>query len=180
MDTLGKAAEALGNTNLQDWNTLKNAASTRLGAEQVTQFNLTSTALENELATVFKQTGATDQEIAQWRQRLSSSQSPAQLQGMLAQAVELLGGRTSALEHRYQQGMGKPADFSFLNPKSQGIVDRLAPGVMPGKSTGGGPAKPRSKAEFDALPSGTVFIAPDGSRRRKPFIAPDGSRRTKP
>ena len=54
MDTLGKAAEALGNTNLQDWNTLKNAASTRLGAEQVTQFNLTSTALENELATVFK------------------------------------------------------------------------------------------------------------------------------
>lgn len=30
------------------------------------------------------------------------------------------------------------------------------------------PAKPKSKAEFDKLPSGTLFIAPDGSTRRKP------------
>lgn len=30
------------------------------------------------------------------------------------------------------------------------------------------PARPRSKEEFDALPSGATFIAPDGSIRRKP------------
>lgn len=30
------------------------------------------------------------------------------------------------------------------------------------------PRSVATKAEFDALPSGTVFIAPDGSRRRKP------------
>lgn len=38
----------------------------------------------------------------------------------------------------------------------------------PAPSEPTGPAKPASKAEFDALPSGTEFIAPDGSRRRKP------------
>jgi len=32
----------------------------------------------------------------------------------------------------------------------------------------GAPAKPKSKAEFDALPSGATFIAPDGTTRRKP------------
>jgi hypothetical protein len=31
-----------------------------------------------------------------------------------------------------------------------------------------GPRKVRSKGEYDSLPSGTEYIAPDGSRRRKP------------
>jgi hypothetical protein len=48
--------------------------------------------------------------------------------------------------------------------------------VSPPKTAGGAggswdgaaPAKPKNKAEFDKLPSGAVFIAPDGSTRRKP------------
>lgn len=32
----------------------------------------------------------------------------------------------------------------------------------------GGMAAPKSKAEFDSLPSGTLFTAPDGTTRRKP------------
>jgi hypothetical protein len=31
-----------------------------------------------------------------------------------------------------------------------------------------GPARPQNRAEFDALPSGATFIAPDGTTRRKP------------
>lgn len=31
-----------------------------------------------------------------------------------------------------------------------------------------GPARPASKADYDALPSGSTFIAPDGTTRRKP------------
>ena len=31
-----------------------------------------------------------------------------------------------------------------------------------------GPSKPTSKADYDALPSGATFIAPDGSKRKKP------------
>ncbi|WP_344234517.1 hypothetical protein, partial [Cupriavidus gilardii] len=32
----------------------------------------------------------------------------------------------------------------------------------------GGARRITSKAEFDALPSGTLFVAPDGTTRRKP------------
>ncbi len=39
---------------------------------------------------------------------------------------------------------------------------------MPGQPRPQAPARPQSKAEFDALPSGTQFIAPDGSMRIKP------------
>lgn len=56
-----------------------------------------------------------------------------------------------------------------LNPAS--IVQNLgqsdpAKGRQPNGS--GGAARPKSKADFDALPSGATFIAPDGSVRRKP------------
>lgn len=37
-----------------------------------------------------------------------------------------------------------------------------------GTQSRGGPAQPKSKAEYDKLPSGAPYIAPDGSMRRKP------------
>lgn len=40
--------------------------------------------------------------------------------------------------------------------------------VLGGDPKGGGPVRVTSKAQFDKLASGTEFIAPDGSRRRKP------------
>lgn len=39
---------------------------------------------------------------------------------------------------------------------------------LPGQPRPQAPARPQSKAEYDALPSGTQFIAPDGSSRIKP------------
>lgn len=40
--------------------------------------------------------------------------------------------------------------------------------VLGGGPKGASPVRVTSKAQFDSLPSGTTFIAPDGSRRRKP------------
>lgn len=39
---------------------------------------------------------------------------------------------------------------------------------MPGQPRPQAPARPQSKAEYDALPSGAQFVAPDGSMRIKP------------
>jgi len=62
-----------------------------------------------------------------------------------------------------QAGGGGP-NISIIPPpgSSGGAVaptPASAPSAMP---------TPKSKAEFDALPSGTVFVAPDGTTRRKP------------
>jgi hypothetical protein len=49
--------------------------------------------------------------------------------------------------------------------------DRLANGKSGGQGASpavGGAPKIGSKAEFDALPSGSMFVAPDGTTRRKP------------
>lgn len=54
----------------------------------------------------------------------------------------------------------------------QGSFDRKYGGSsapsQPSATQAGGPARITSDAEFDALPSGTTFIGPDGKTRRKP------------
>jgi hypothetical protein len=54
-------------------------------------------------------------------------------------------------------------------PDGKFARERALFGVQaPAAPTQTGPARPSSKAEFDALPSGSTFIAPDGTTRRKP------------
>jgi hypothetical protein len=57
----------------------------------------------------------------------------------------------------------KNLDSLFGNGK--GVV---APGAEPGADGGGKPPRISSDDDYNALPSGATFIAPDGSTRRKP------------
>lgn len=125
LDTLKQKADALQNAPVKLWNTIKNVGFNETGDKRVTEFNNAATAVENELATVFKGTGATDQEINAWRENLNSSQSPEQLKGAINTAIELMGSRLDALQSQYETGMGKPKDFKFLNDKSQSILKNL-------------------------------------------------------
>lgn len=119
---LAKAASNLQNGPLQLWNKISNYGLTQTGDSRVTRFLAAATAVEGELANVFKNTGATDQEIKAWRENLSSSQSPEQLQGNIKEVVGLLGGRLGALQSQYEAGMGKPKDFKMLSDKSRKIL----------------------------------------------------------
>lgn len=64
----------------------------------------------------------------------------------------------------------------WLESRTKGNVAKLAGRPVPGASPAQAPAPTATtglksilrKADFDALPSGAEFIAPDGSRRRKP------------
>jgi len=47
-------------------------------------------------------------------------------------------------------------------------AEALAPAAAQSPTATGGPPKINTKEEYDALPSGTEYIHPDGSRKRKP------------
>ncbi len=79
---------------------------------------------------------------------LDQGQSPAQLKENLANIKMLMN------ELKEQKKTAFATDF--------GEVERGASNPQIG------PAKISSDADYDSLPSGTEFIAPDGSRRRKP------------
>jgi hypothetical protein len=125
LDTLKKSADKLGNFDYPIWNAIENYRITQMGDSRVTNFQKAAIAVESELASVFKGTGATDQEIKQWRETLSASQSPKQLKDGIEKAIELLGSRLDALTSQYETGMGKPKDFKLLNAKSEKILKGL-------------------------------------------------------
>lgn len=136
LDTLANKADDLNNAGLPLWNTISNYGLTQTGDPRVTNFNNAATAVESELANVFKGTGASDQEIKAWRNNLSSSQSPTQLKEGIQTAINLMGGRLGALQAQYEAGMGKPASFSMLSPKSRQILEKLGVNVDQFDSSG--------------------------------------------
>jgi hypothetical protein len=95
--------------------------------------------------------------------RMSAAQSPNEFDAALDDAEKI-----------YRLGMRRArnaasGDFSEHPPEA------VPSDYIPGKSAApaassatDGTAQPKSKAEFDALPSGTEYIDPKGQRRRKP------------
>lgn len=125
LNSLAKAANDLDNAPVQLWNKVINAGFTATGDPRVTKFNTAANAVAGELATVFKNTSGTDQEIKSWHDKISSSQSPEQLKANINEAIHLIGSRLEALHNKYEQGMGRKADFQILSPKSRQILQGL-------------------------------------------------------
>lgn len=122
---LSQMSNALGNGNITPLNAAKNGIATTFGSANVTNFNTTASAVAGEAAKVFKSSGATDSEIAQFSKGLNANMSPAQLQGNINTMIQLMASRLNALEQQYQEGMGQPPDSSFLSPESQQILQTL-------------------------------------------------------
>jgi hypothetical protein len=97
--------------------------------------------------------------------RMSAAQTPTEFNNAIndAEKIYKLGMRRA---RNAAQG-----DFSEHPPES--MPSDYTPGQQtaapqePAAQATGAIAKPTSKAEFDALPSGTEFIDPKGQRRRK-------------
>jgi len=129
LDTLAQKANALNNAPIKIWNWIANAGLNAVGDKRVVEFNNAATAVESELAAVFKGMGATDQEIKVWRENLSNAQSPEQLKGAIDTAIILMGSRLDALTSGYERGLGKPKDINFLDVKSQKILTKLGANI---------------------------------------------------
>jgi hypothetical protein len=154
---------ALQNAPITLWNRIKNYGLSQTGDKRVAEFNQAATAVADELATLFKGTAGTDEQIEAWRDTLDSSMSPEQLEGVIDTAIELTSSRLEALTEQYRVGMGKPKDFRILYPKSREIL----------RSMGANPDKLDPVA-----PKGSPVIAPPpAAGATEPATAPNPYRR---
>ena len=130
-----KAAEALKNSKFSSVNHAENLLAKYLpvtkGLEArqgaVTSAKTKFNAVKGEMASIFKQSGATDQEIKSWNDTVDdpTTATPASWKAFFEGAEELMGGRLSALHDQYENALGKPADFHFLSEKSRKILKGL-------------------------------------------------------
>lgn len=162
LSALQEAAKELNNYDLQFINSTKNWLSEKGGSSKVTNFRNAVTAVQNEMATVFKGTSGTDQEIQAWRNNINSSQSPEQLQGDINELVKLMGGRIQTMQSIYEGVMGENPDFDMLTPEAKSILGNM--GVDPDVIEGNYGGEPKSTKKDDSSPVISTGQSPEEGR----------------
>lgn len=129
--------QALGNTNQAWLNTPINKLRKETKDPNVVALGINLNALQGELANVFKNSGATDQEISHWHDYLNEDLTPDQYVGALGKIDELLRSRIDALDYQRSQA-GGGAGGSLLSPHAKEISTTLGnlKQSQPGAQTG--------------------------------------------
>jgi hypothetical protein len=165
LDTLSQLADALNNGNTQMINRLGNAISSQTGGPAPTNFETAKHLVADEVVKAVIGAGGAlgDREAAQ--KVLDAANSPDQLKGAISTYQHLMAGQIEGMRHQYKATVGKDDfDDKYLSPEIRAMVAKFS------SSPGGGAAAIHigTDAEYNALPSGATFIAPDGTTRRKP------------
>jgi hypothetical protein len=120
------ASKGLGNSDVPLWNMVTNSVKSNTGKPEPVTYGVAAQASADELAKVFKGSGASDVEsIKGWQAKLDPNASPAQQQAAITEGIRLLQSRIAALRDQYQAGTGKPASFTFLDAKAAKAIKDL-------------------------------------------------------
>lgn len=175
LDELDHAIEGLENSDYMPVNAATNATAgvNADRAKRLAAFGTARNAVVEELTRAFKGTGGSLTEVEGWEKLLDPNSSPAALKQAVKTAVNLLASRIDSVGEQYNKGMGTTSDpVKLLTPKAQKLWLKLNGGEQAPASdaapSGTPLASPKTKADYDALPSGTRYTDPNGTPRVKP------------
>lgn len=115
------AYDNIQNLDVRLLNTPLNAVRSQTNDPNIIKLQTSLNALHGELATVFKGSGGTDQEIGHWANVLTDNLTPKQALAAMQQAGDLLNSRLDALNTMRDTGMGRPASDHLLSPHAKVI-----------------------------------------------------------
>jgi len=123
-DSAEQAYEAIKNTDINLVNKPLNWIRTNVANDpNVKKLEVSINALAGELATIFKGSSGTDQEIGKWLDVLNTDMTLDQAYGSIAQIKDLLRSRIGAVEYQQSNVMNQPtAQRQLISPKSEKIM----------------------------------------------------------
>lgn len=123
LDQFTHVIAALDNGNFTPGNKAYNWLRETFGSSAPTNFNGIKSILAGELASAFKKSGATDQEIHSVEQAINAKNSTKQLQDYVKTvALPALGSKVVSFDQQYRQVMGQDDPFRILLPESEEIL----------------------------------------------------------
>jgi len=163
LSTLKGKADKLKNTDITPWNWLVNQYRSNTGDPRTVGFDTAANAVDSELATLFKNAGATDQEIKAWRSVLGKNASAAQFDEFIQTGLGLMNSRLNSQKDAYEKAMGRPAPFEWISPEAQKVLDELMYKVQsaPGTAPAGAPAAPAVSPGASTAPAPTQGLTLD-------------------
>jgi hypothetical protein len=164
LGTLDTAATALQSGDIRVFNQFKQAWQRETGKAAPTNFNAVKELVADEIvAAVVPGVGALADRKA-LKDTIMAKSSPAQLQGVIKQYKELLGGQLGGLEQQYSAATGK-TNFQqrYLTPQARAALapSQNAPAVAP-PPTAARPAGVGANWTFETDAAGnTAWVSPD-------------------
>lgn len=184
LDKLDKAWAGLDNSagitpfsnSISSWTNKAESGTGQTGS--LKSFNVAKSAVSDELAKLLKGGVVSDSEKKEWESSLDDGASPEQQKAVLSEISGIIESRLDALNNKYHEGMGPVnVDKNWATPQATKIFDRLqgrsnAADQANASLNKGAPAQGtpiiKTQADFDALPSGSVYVESDGKKYRKP------------
>lgn len=158
-------------------------------AAPLNAFKIKSAAVAEEIAKLMSGTGVSDKATREeWRARFSPDAGPQELSDAITAALELMSGASTALQNQRDTAYQDPRLGPLLDEESKSVLRKFnfapsridpveaaaqaasttAPVLPPaGKEPTGQVPTLTDKSQFDALPSGAIYIR-DGKQYRKP------------
>lgn len=159
---------ALNNGDVQLLNRLGNAWSTQIGKPVPTTLKAMGTIVGPELTKILAGTNAgTGEERGQFLTTAGSlANSPEQTKSAIDSLRGMLGRQAADLALQYHGATGR-SDFAkrYFAPD---IADSLNLNPDTATQTSSSPVVVKSDEDYNKLPSGTLFVGPDGHTRKKP------------
>lgn len=160
LDMLDGLVNNLDNTDSPAFNSVANFWKTQTGQAAPKTFDAAKQIVGQEVIKAIVAGGGGVGERQEAADALSKASSPAQLRGVIATYKTIMGAQhESLLQQRDAAGLPR----STLPDYTDGATN-----TSPLKAPGGPPVPIKSDADYNALKSGTRFLAPDGSTRVKP------------
>ncbi len=145
LDQFVDVAKSLGNGNFRPGNEAYNWLKATFGDSAPTNFEGIRSIMSGELASAFKKSGATDQEIKSVESAIASKNSTAQLVDYATKiAIPALGSKAATFDEQYHRVMGDEDPWSAIYPKAAAVVQKY--GYDPSNIKIGGPSQPAAAA----------------------------------
>lgn len=164
LSTMDKLSDALQNNDIKAFNSLGNVIAKQTGQPAPVNFDAAKQIVTAEIIKAVVASGGGVKERQEAENNFAAANSPAQLKGVINTYKQLLGGQLNSLGLQYENTTGRK-DF---DKKLTGDAKKEFSNVRQAHTGGAAPVAVKSDSDYNALPSGAIFIGPDGQQRRKP------------
>lgn len=176
-DVAGHQVPLIGNF----LNSAENAATKASGVPGVPAYNDTLGHLAEETTKFYRGTGGSEEDVRRNMSNLGADLSSQQKESGTANTVHLIYGKLAPMVEQYNKTMGTNYPTShFLSKEAASTIKKMGfdpdsgeavqkPANTPSTaSLPRVPVKVATDADYAKLPSGSLFIGPDGHQRKKP------------
>jgi uncharacterized protein len=130
LDTLNTAYESLPKSSIRTFNQGQRFIEQNITDQpRFSAADNAANAVTNEMATVFKNTSGTDQEIKAWRGGIDPTKGPQNRQASIDTLIQLIAGRLDVLHRDLASTLGPNESWQLLNPETRAILSKY--GVDP-------------------------------------------------